>query len=706
MQELAAVSQTPYYAGDEQETRREPKPDGSCMASLTRIAIDQTACRRCYRCVRVCPTNALKIDRERVQEIPQRCILCGRCFKLCPHQAVDYGASSELWELLGGDAPVVACLDATHPAVLDRGTPGQMVTALKKLGFAEVWEAAFGGDLMAQAYSHWLADYPDDPWISSFCPAVVFYIEKFAPRLLPRLVPIVSPMGAVGRAIRHVHGPNVRVIFISSCLAAMGECADAANGGDVDGALTFFDVIARLNERGIAREEQPACEFDGPRPGSAGLLAVAGGLSECIGFEQSILNHEFVVRSRPSRVKRVLQQQEENQIQARFFDLLFCDGCVHGPIIDSTIPGPSRREMLVNHVRTRIQDADVSDLARFAHLDLSRGFTDRPATLPSPSEEEIQAALVKLGRTYPDQNLDCDGCGHRTCRHEAIAIAQGIAEYEMCPHYLLNRSRAFYTRLEKAHGELKRSQAQLIQTEKLASLGQMAAGVAHELNNPLGAITMLAAMLKRELTGDEKRTHDLGMIVQEAERAAKIVSDLLSFSRKAKVRPGLTDIGQVIHGSLDLLEKQALFRNVSVTKDLSPALPQTFADPDLLRQVILNIVLNGAQAMEGTGTLTIAARGVAEDRAIEIRITDTGGGIPPEQLSRIFDPFFTTKEKGTGLGLAIVYGIVSRHQGRIWAESKVGKGTVFVVYMPVLDSREWLRGEDEGLAPTGGEGGR
>lgn len=684
------------------------------MAALARIAIDHVACRRCYRCVRVCPTNALKIDQDLVQEIPERCILCGRCYKLCPHGAVSYGAGvADLWGLLRGPDPVVACLDATHPAVLDRGTPGQMVTALKKLGFTQVWEAAFGGDLMAQAYSRWLAKHPDEPWISSFCPAVVFYIEKFAPGLIPHLVPIVSPMVAVARAIRHLHGPHARVIFISSCLAAMGECGDPASGGDVAGAMTFFDVIDRLNERGIIREEQPPSEFDGPRPGSGGLLAVAGGLSECIGFEQSILNHAYVVRARPSRVKRVLEQHRKGQIQAHFFDLLFCDGCVHGPIIDSTIPGPSRREMLVNYVRGRVEEADVSDLARFGHIDLSRGFTDRRVSQPTPTEEEIQAALIKLGRTYPDENLDCDGCGHPTCREEAIAIAQGIAEYEMCPHFLLNRSRAFYARLEKAHGELKEShaqlheaQAQLIQTEKLASLGQMAAGVAHELNNPLGTITMFAAMLKRELGADEQKARDLDMIVQEAERAAKIVNDLLSFSRKAKVRPGLTDVAQVIEGSLDLLAKQALFRNLTIHKDFSPSLPKTFADPDLLRQVILNIVLNGAQAMEGQGTLTIAARGVEENRAIEIRITDTGGGIPQEQLNRIFDPFFTTKEKGTGLGLAIVYGIVSRHQGRIWAESKVGIGTTFVIYLPVLDSREWSRGEDEGLAPTGGEGGR
>jgi signal transduction histidine kinase len=242
----------------------------------------------------------------------------------------------------------------------------------------------------------------------------------------------------------------------------------------------------------------------------------------------------------------------------------------------------------------------------------------------------------------------------------------------------------------------------------LASLGQMAAGVAHELNNPLGTITMLAGMLRREAAANERWSADIDLVVQEAERAAKIVRDLLSFSRKTDVRPGPTDINALLEQTLELLLKLSLFHNIEVECRPYPELPKTFADPDLLKQVFLNIILNGAQAMNGQGRLTVATYCENESKGIGIEITDTGCGIPREHMNRLFEPFFTTKEKGTGLGLAIVYGIVSRHRGEVEVESEVGSGTTFAIHLPVMDGRMWMVGEEPagGRALAGGDVGR
>jgi two-component system NtrC family sensor kinase len=242
---------------------------------------------------------------------------------------------------------------------------------------------------------------------------------------------------------------------------------------------------------------------------------------------------------------------------------------------------------------------------------------------------------------------------------------------------------------------LEQAQKQLIQSEKLASIGQLAAGVAHELNNPLGTITLFSGMLKKDLPKNEKWEKDINLIIQESERAAKIVKDLLSFSRETKLKPGLVNVNSILEEAVSLLITRSLFRNIQVKQELESSIPTTFADPDLLKQVFFNIILNGAQAMDGKGTLTIKSQSKDGGKTIEIQIQDSGKGIAEDDRSRIFDPFFTTKEKGTGLGLALVYGIVSKHKGTIDVESELGKGATFFINLPVLDQQEWEKGEQK-----------
>jgi two-component system NtrC family sensor kinase len=682
------------------------------------LNISRQKCRLCGRCVRDCPTNALMVEKGKVVRIESRCILCGSCYKYCPHGAVQTqtGVNKVLKALDGGER-IVACLDPTFPSVLDVGTPGQLVTALKKLGFQEVWESALGGDLINREYRKRLWGDTKTSFISSFCPSVVLYIEKFAPQLVNRLVPVMSPMMATGKAIKKLRGEETKVVFIGSCISRIHERHIPQLEGIVDCVLTYHDIRDILDKKGIDREAQEESPFDGPQPGLGRVLSIAGGMSKCIGFDQDLINQDYVVASGQRSAIRALQQLQHGAIRSRFLDVLFCRGCIDGPIVDKNISGPSRKQIVLDFFESQneqVWETDKDIVSKLMPLDLGRAFSVQDISLPEPKEEEIQAVLTELGKTYPNRNLDCGACGFSTCREKAIAVVQGLAEKEMCMHYLLTQSRRLYSRLEKSHRELKishdeleQAQRQLIQSEKLASLGQLAAGVAHELNNPLGTITLFSSMLKKDLAHNEKWKKDINLIIQEAERAAKIVKDLLSFSRETKLKPGLVNINSIIQDAVSLLVKRSLFRNIQVKQELESSVPTTFADPDLLKQVFFNIILNGAQAMEGSGILTIRSQPKNEGRAIEIQIEDTGKGIKEDHLSRLFDPFFTTKEKGTGLGLALVYGIVSKHKGTIDVESELGKGTTFLIKMPVLDKEEWEKGEkkivDMQKTQTGGE---
>jgi signal transduction histidine kinase len=471
----------------------------------------------------------------------------------------------------------------------------------------------------------------------------------------------------------------------------------------VDCVLTYHDIRDLLEKKGINREEQEPSEFDGPQPGLGRMLSVAGGLSQGIGFDQDILNLDYVVEAGSDRAIRTIQQLQDGTIRSNFFDLLFCKGCIAGPMVDKNISGPSRKQIVVDFIKTQdkvVWENQKGTADKLRTLQLERNFSAQDVSLPEPEEAEIQAVLSELGKTYPHRNLDCGGCGYNSCREKAVAVVQGLAEKEMCWHYLLTQSHRLYSKLEKSHDQLKisheelaQAQKQLIQSEKMASLGQLAAGVAHELNNPLGTITLFGRMLQKELTSHTDWEKDINLIVQEADRAAKIVKDLLSFSRETKLKPGLVNINTLVEEALSLVIKRSLFRNIDVKQELDSELPTTFADPDLLKQVFLNIILNGVQAMDGQGVLTIRSRVQNGSKEMNIQIQDTGRGIKKEHLPRLFDPFFTTKEKGTGLGLAIVYGIVSKHKGTIQVKSEWGKGTTFDIHLPVLDKNEWMKGE-------------
>ena len=239
--------------------------------------------------------------------------------------------------------------------------------------------------------------------------------------------------------------------------------------------------------------------------------------------------------------------------------------------------------------------------------------------------------------------------------------------------------------------QLETAQARLVQSEKLASIGQLAAGVAHELNNPLMVIMGSAQLALRTLTRgkgplEEQRselTELMKSLDQEAHRSKGIVSNLLDFSRVRPPSRTATDLHQLLEESLKLMEHQAGLQQVQVIRKYQENLPPLQIDPNQIKQVLLNLLLNAVQAMPQGGTLTLETG--RTDRAVSLTIADTGVGIPEDQVAKVFDPFFTTKEvgQGTGLGLYVSYGIVQRHGGEIALKSTVGHGTTLTLTLPL-----------------------
>jgi two-component system NtrC family sensor kinase len=239
--------------------------------------------------------------------------------------------------------------------------------------------------------------------------------------------------------------------------------------------------------------------------------------------------------------------------------------------------------------------------------------------------------------------------------------------------------------------EQKRLQAELLQLEKLSTVGQLISGVAHELNNPLTSVVGYAQLLtmSEEIGGEIK--DDLKKLNDEAIRASKIVQNLLAFARKRKPEKSYVNINEILISTIALRAYDLKVNNIAVIEDFQTDLPKTMADPHQLQQVFLNLITNAEYAMKmthGRGRLEIQTRFNLERTLISVSFKDDGPGISEENLSKIFDPFFTTKETGTGLGLSVSYGIIQEHGGDISTQSRLEKGATFTVELPVIESKE------------------
>ncbi len=263
---------------------------------------------------------------------------------------------------------------------------------------------------------------------------------------------------------------------------------------------------------------------------------------------------------------------------------------------------------------------------------------------------------------------------HKVTVHGSDEIGQLCETFNMMAASLDERDRQLREYMHK----------RLSQSEKLASLGRLAAGVAHELNNPLTGVLTYSHLLLKKTPPDSPDKEDLEVIVRETTRCRQIVKELLDFARETKSQRKPSDLNRVIKDTISLVENQVSFQRVEIRAELDPSLPEIAIDANEMQQVFTNLALNAAEAMPEGGVITIETSADTNRNFVKVEVSDTGTGILEEHLSKIFDPFFTTKEAGTGtgLGLAVTYGIIQRHEGTIKVKSEVGKGTTFVIKLP------------------------
>ena len=396
-------------------------------------------CRRCYSCVRSCPVKAIKVDGDFAEIMYDRCIGCGNCLSCPQHAKVVVDRVVRTQEMLASGAPVVAVLGCSFPAFFNTLSSGQLVAALKSLGFSEVHEGAYGARMIAASYRSALQS-ADRPLISSHCSAVVDLIERHYPTLVPNIMPVVSPMIAMGRFIKSILGDETRVVYVSTCIAAKFEIQGEVSGA-IDVVLTYQEIDKLLKNRGINPASLAEMPFDGVDPGAGRLFTLTGGPLKVFDIPTDFQDNETICAEGETHTIGIIRDLAAGRISPAFVDLRFCDGgCVDGPARDKELHHFFKRKLIVCHNSSMPPYSTADHYSSASNLpDLSRSYSDKLKKLVAPDKDDIKRILHSTNKFTQGDELNCRACGYNSCREQAVAVFQGLADMEMCLPYNMQR---------------------------------------------------------------------------------------------------------------------------------------------------------------------------------------------------------------------------------------------------------------------------
>jgi len=642
-------------------------------------------CKMCYTCVRECPAKAIKVISGQAEIIPERCICCGNCVTVCSQGAKRFRGSIEgAEELLVSENECVAIIAPSFPAEFNEIKDHKiLVGMIRALGFDKVCEVGFGADLVAEKYRELMEHAPQDFFmITASCPAVVNYIEHYHPDLVKNIARVVSPMIAMARVIREKYGKDIKIVFIGPCIAKKDEATDPMVSGEVDRVLTFIELREFFEKKNITPEKIKPVEFDAPVAGRGAIFPVSHGMLQTLQINEDI-NSEVVAAEGHKNFTEALKEFESGVLNHHHLDLLCCEGCIMGPGMSKDSKKFARRTNVATYVGEKLSKFEFEqwekDVKEYLKLDLSRQYVGDDQRVAVPGDDKIREILLNMGKVDEDDMLNCGACGYETCMEHAIAISKGLAETEMCLPNTIEK-------LHESIGELETAKAALKHSEKLASMGQLAAGIAHEVNNPLGVVLLYANLVKDEADKNSEFYQDLKMIAEQADRCKNIVGGLLNFARKNDVNYQTVDVHELVRSVLkSVIKPQGMVFEIDNRSEFNEA----ELDSEQIKQVLVNLVKNAVEACNKNDSCKLKVHIDGDEKDLKIKIEDRGSGISPKNMDKLFVPFFTTKPagKGTGLGLPVSYGIVKMHKGQITvvsnSDSEKGMtGTTFIITLP------------------------
>ena len=399
------------------------------MAEFLRLK--KSNCKNCYKCIRHCPVKSIRISANQAHIVPEECILCGQCFVVCPQGAKEIADDTEKAEVLLNSGRVIASLAPSFTANYDGAGIEAMEKALKQLGFYAAEETAIGATIVKREYDRILEEGEQDVIISSCCHSINLLIEKYFPSALRYLAKVVSPMQAHCMDIKKRY-PDAKTIFIGPCVSKKDEAARYP--GPVDCVLTFEELSNLMRRRGVSVEKTR----EESSKGRARFFPTTGGILKPMFLPRK--DYTYLALDGTEDCISALREIEKGNLRNCFIEMSACRGsCIGGPVMEKYHYSPvSNYTQVASYAKN--EDFDVPPVDE-REIYREHEFIGESKNIPTQSE--IEAILKKIGKTKPEDELNCGSCGYNTCREKAIAVYQGKADLTMCLPYLKDRAESF-----------------------------------------------------------------------------------------------------------------------------------------------------------------------------------------------------------------------------------------------------------------------
>ncbi|MGL4403565.1 MAG: [Fe-Fe] hydrogenase large subunit C-terminal domain-containing protein [Fusobacteriaceae bacterium] len=410
------------------------------------IGFKEARCKNCFKCVRVCEVKAITFKKDQAQILNDKCILCGECLEACPQNAKTFISDIALVKkFIKEKTPVIMSIAPSYLAAFDFETPGQVIAALKKIGFSSVRETSEGAAYITKEYAKLLEKGEMKNIVTTCCPGVNDLIEIYYPDLISHMAPLLSPMLAHGKLIKEEYGEDVKVVFLGPCIAKKREATNVFGiKGYTDAVLTFQEMKEWLGEEGINLKDLEESAPDNPDPLLNRLYPTRNGILTSIMKEKK--NESKYDSFYVDGVKNCMDLFEsirKGEVENSFIEVNLCSGgCIQGPRIGELKSSRFKSKLMLEKYIKREPVENIVDSREEKEYDFSREFTDRQEKIVPPTEEMILKILKKTGKIKKEYELDCGACGYSTCREKAAAVYHGKAEISMCMSFMQEKAQS------------------------------------------------------------------------------------------------------------------------------------------------------------------------------------------------------------------------------------------------------------------------
>lgn len=410
---------------------------------MAAIGFKVAKCKDCYKCVRICPVKAIHIKNEHVRYDARECVLCGKCLEACPQDAIIYVSDmNKVKQYMLNGEKIVVSLDPSYLGLWGstEGGPGKLRAALYQFGFDHVRETAEAATYITRAYEKLIEEGKMENIITSSCTSINELVERYYPDMIPYMAPVISPMTAHGMMLKEEYGPDIKVVYIGSCSARGKEALrERCRGKYVDAILDFQELPRLFKQADIVIEACKEAHLEGKDTKISSLYGKTGGVISSIQAHHGFGKYDRLYVDGIDAVKEMFECIRKGEIKNCFIEVSACvGGCINGPLTGGKRSDRFKARIYANQNILREFPEYSEELE--AKLDLHRDFRKTTRSVYMPTEEEIQEALRKDGKSSPEKQLNCGACGYRTCRDKAIALCQNKDQLNLCIPYKYQRA--------------------------------------------------------------------------------------------------------------------------------------------------------------------------------------------------------------------------------------------------------------------------